>query len=113
VRDAGERPWYRGAAPHGWGIAGLIVRSTRSWPCFRPRWERGRERGEGEAGAETRTVRSQRRRPAGVGAEVSPAAAAGTERSACQWFLIFFFCDVGKRRERVGPSVQRDADPYR
>jgi hypothetical protein len=40
MRASGMVP---GAAPHGWGIAGLIMRSTRSWACFRPRWERGRE----------------------------------------------------------------------
>jgi hypothetical protein len=40
--------------------------------------ERERKREEGEAGAETGTVWSQWRRPVGVGAVMSPAAATGT-----------------------------------
>jgi hypothetical protein len=66
---------------------------------------------------ETRTVRSQRHQPAGVGVAVSPTVAAGTERSAHPWFR-FFLCrraarvvprDVGERRKRVGPSRRGDS----
>jgi hypothetical protein len=48
------------------------------------------EREEGEVGVETQTVQSQRRRPTGLGAAVSPVAAMGTKRVDGFFSFSFF-----------------------
>jgi hypothetical protein len=80
----------------GHGIGGLqrMVGASPGWSCA----TRGAGRALGHLGREGERERGRRgwggdangAEPAGVGAAVSPAAAAGTEQSARQWFLIFF-----------------------
>jgi hypothetical protein len=93
-----------GAASHGCGTAGSIVRSARRWLRFGPRQERGERERKERLGGDTDGAKLAALTGGGGSGSVACGSHGYGAKCTLMCSFLFFFCDTGEPREqcRVG-----------